>query len=78
LAVILQLPEPMPVETPLGRGYAVLVEGGAHDYWWTVALDNGALVSFSQDRIRMQKSYSHRRGLTDAQMRAVVRRPRQT
>ena len=54
----IQLNEAISVETPLGRGYAILIETGVDDYWWTVALGTGAIVTFSQDKIRMAKSYS--------------------
>jgi hypothetical protein len=51
--MILQLEHLIGMETPLGFGYAILVETGPHDQYWTVALDNGALVTFSQDKIRI-------------------------
>lgn len=65
--------EPIAVETPLGPGRAILVERTPHDYLWTVALETRALVSFTQDRIRIGKSYTHRRGISDEQMRDIVR-----
>jgi hypothetical protein len=67
----------VPMETPLGPGYAVIVETSAHDYWWTVALADGALVTFSQDRVRMARSYSHRRGIDDRTMKKIISRKRQ-
>jgi hypothetical protein len=60
------------METPLGRGYAIMVDRSAHDYYWTVALDNQALVTFTQDRVRICRSYTHRRGLPDEEMRRIV------
>lgn len=69
----IQLNESISVETPLGRGYAILIETGAHDYWWTVALDTGAIVTFSQDKIRMTKSYSYGRGITDENMKEIIK-----
>jgi len=60
------------VNTPLGSGYALFVEFTAHDYFWTVALDNGAPVTFTQDRIRFARCYTRRRGLGDDEMRAIV------
>lgn len=70
--MIIQLPEPIPMVTPLGNGYAVVLQADGHDYWWTVALENGALVTFSQDRIRIARSYSHRRGISDDEMRRII------
>lgn len=65
--------ELVPVETPLGSGYAMLYEGGEHDNYWTVILDNGALVTFTQDKIRVSRSYTHRRGIDDAEMQQIVK-----
>lgn len=69
----LQLDEMIPVTTPLGDGYAIIFETGNNDNYWTVALENGALVTFTQDRIRVARDYTHRRGITDDQMKEIVR-----
>ena len=69
----IQLNESISVETPLGRGYAILIETGADEYGWTVALDTGAIVTFSQDKIRMTKSYSYGRGITDENMKEIIK-----
>lgn len=69
-----QLPELIKVETPLGRGWAILVEGTAHDYFWTVALDTGALVTFTQDQIRITNSYTHGRGISHERMAEIIKR----
>lgn len=65
--------ELIPVETPLGSGYAMLFESGEHDNFWTVALENGAIVSFAQDKIRVSRSYTHGRGISDKQMKKIIR-----
>lgn len=70
--MIYQLPEIFQVETPLGHGYAIMVETTAHDQLWTVAIDNGALVTFPQDKIRMGKSYTHGRRLGDPEMKKIL------
>ena len=62
----------IPVVTPLGDGYAVIFESCEHDNYWTVALHNQAFVTFTQDKIRICKSYTHRRGITDSQMRGIL------
>lgn len=73
--MIYQLPEIIPVKTPLGEGYAILVESGAHDYYyWTVVLENGAIVTFTQDRILAASSYTHRRMIDDEKMREILER----
>ena len=73
--MLIELKEPIPMRTPLGNGYAIFVEGGAHDHYWTIALDNGALVTFRQDQIRIANSYTHGRGICHADMRKAVNRP---
>jgi hypothetical protein len=69
---MIQLNEMISVETPLGHGYAIIFESGEDDNWWTVALDNGALVTFTQDRIRVSRDYTHGRGISDDQMKEIV------
>lgn len=69
---MLQLDELMPVDTPLGPGYAMLIESGGHDNYWTVILDNGALVTFRQKLIRVRRNYTLGRRFTDAEMRERV------
>ena len=70
--MIIQLDEHLSVETPLGHGYAVIFESGEDDNWWTVALDNGAIVTFQQSLVRMSRSYSHGRGIDDAEMAKII------
>jgi len=70
--VIIQLDPLIKVKTPLGEGYAIFLEANEQDYWYTVALGNGALVAFSQDRIRISNSYTHRRGISDERMQEIV------
>jgi hypothetical protein len=62
----------VPVDTPLGPGQALFVETSQQDHFWTVALDNGALVTFTQDQVRMARNYTRHRRLDDAEMRAIV------
>lgn len=69
----IQLDELIPVNTPLGFGYAIIFETGEHDNYWTVALDSGALVTFTQDRIRISSSYTHGRGISDDEMRNIIK-----
>jgi hypothetical protein len=64
--------EPIAVETPLGPGRAILVERTQHDYFWTVALATCAIVTFTQDKIRICKSYTHTRGISDERMKQII------
>jgi hypothetical protein len=65
--------EPIPVETPLGNGRAILVERTPHDYWWTVAMDdNRALVTFPQNKLRICRSYTQERGISDEEMKEII------
>lgn len=72
---IIQLTEMIPVETPLGKGYAIIFEGGEHDNYWTVALnDSCALVTFCQNKIRISRSYTQGRMISDEQMCEIIKR----
>ena len=75
MSKVIQLHEVIPVKTPLGEGYAILVETGQQDQYWTVALETGALVTFRQDQIRIADSYTHSRGIDDKKMHKIVRQP---
>lgn len=70
---MIQLSETISVDTPLGHGRAIIFESGEDDNYWTVALDNGAIVTFRQKQIRMARSYTHQRGVSDKQMRRMIR-----
>jgi hypothetical protein len=70
---IFQLTELIQMKTPLGDGWAIVLETTAHDYFWTIALESGALVTFTQDRIRIAESYTLHRGLNDARMRDIIK-----
>lgn len=71
---VLEFRSPVPVETPLGRGYAWFVELDAHVQYWTVALnDTSAIMTFPQDKIRATRSYTAGRGISDEQMREIIK-----
>ena len=70
--MIHEFEELISVNTPLGHGYALLFESGEHDSYWTVILDNQAVVTFTQEQIRVSRSYTHSRGISDAQMRDII------
>ena len=73
---MIQLSETLSVETPLGHGRALIFESGEDDNYWTVALDDGAIVTFRQKEVRMARSYTHGRGISDEEMREIIRRCR--
>lgn len=68
---VVVLPELIEMETPLGRGHAIVLETTAHDYFWTVVLATGALVTFPQNKVRAVRSYTHGR-IGDAEMTKIV------
>jgi hypothetical protein len=70
---MMQLDEMISVETSLGHGYAIIFESGEHDNHWTVVLDNGAIVTFRQDQIRVSRDYTHGRGISDREMRKIIK-----
>jgi hypothetical protein len=37
-----------------------------------VALDNGALVTFTQDQIKISRSYTHGRGISHQEMKKII------
>jgi hypothetical protein len=65
--------EIIPVHTPLGFGHAIFIEFGEHDTFWTVAMETSAIVTFPQEKIRISRSYTHSRGISDAQMRRIIK-----
>lgn len=71
--MIHQFPELISVNTPIGHGYAMLLEPGEFDSYWTVVMDNGAVVTFPQEQIRVSRSYTHGRGISHRQMKAIIR-----
>lgn len=72
---ILEFHEPVEVDTPLGRGLAFFVHVTVHDNHWTVALNESkAFVTFPQDRLRATSNYTQGRGLSDEQMRGIIKR----
>jgi hypothetical protein len=74
MSLPVELREWLAVETPLGPGYAIIFESGTDDNFWTVALETGAIVTFRQSKIRMVACYTYGRGVSDRQMRKIVRR----
>lgn len=61
------------VQTPLGRGYVWFVELESDDNWYTIILDNGAVVTFTQSQLRMCRNYTLKRGISDREMRRIVK-----
>ncbi len=68
-----ELTNTLEVETPLGRGKAILIESSDHDYFWTVILnDSCALVTFRQHQIKATRNYSMGWGMSDDDMKGVL------
>ena len=70
---VVVLPELIEMETPLGRGHAIVLETTAHDYFWTVVLGNGALVTFPQDKVRAARSFMYHCAWSVTQGHDIVR-----
>lgn len=65
------------VDTPLGEGVALLVERTPDDQFWTVAIsDSCAIVTFRQEQLRIARSYTDGRGISDQEMRRITQRKR--
>ena len=73
MTYVIQLNEMIPVITSLGNGFAILVEKNQHEQYWTVAMENGAIVTFPQSKIRICKSYTHNRGISDEEMKEIIK-----
>ena len=70
----IQLEEQIAVETPLGPGMAIFFETGEDDNWWTILLnDSCAFVTFRQSEIRGKRCYTMKRGISDDEMRNIIR-----
>ena len=75
MSVLIQLDDPIAVDTPLGRGYAIIFESAADDNFWTVALsDSLAFVTLRQKEIRIVRCYTYGRGITIEEMREIIKR----
>lgn len=70
---LIQLEDPIEVNTPVGHGFAVVLEADALDHWWTVILDSGAFVTMKQNKLRAIRSYTHGRGVTHEEMKEITK-----
>lgn len=69
-----ELTNMLEVDTPLGRGTAILIDDGNHDYYWTVVLnDSRAIVTFRQHQIKVTRNYSNGWGMSDEDMGEVLK-----
>ena len=64
--------DPIQVKTPIGKGRALFIEVTPHDIYWTVALDNCAIVTFTQDKLRIARHYTHGRDITNDEMMNII------
>lgn len=71
--MIHEFSETISVETPLGGGEAILIECDKHDNYWTVILENGAIVTFRQEKVRAKRSYTYGRGISDQEMTEIIK-----
>lgn len=68
------LDEWIPVETPLGTGYAFMIEIENHDNWYTCFMADRSIVTLRQEKLLTLPSYTHGRSMSDAEMRAAIAR----
>ncbi|MGJ5075483.1 hypothetical protein [Bradyrhizobium oligotrophicum] len=73
MAIIHEPRELIAVHTPLGFGHAMFIEFGEYDTCWTVVLETQAVVTFPQEKIRISRSYTHGRGISDDQMKQIIK-----
>lgn len=61
------------VDTPLGRGRAILVETGNEEHYWTVEIiETHALVTFRQHKVRIRANYTEG-GVSDERMKEIIK-----
>lgn len=60
------------IKTPLGMGYVWFVETEHDDNWYTICLDNGAIVTFKQSQIRIARNYTLNRGIINEEMKVII------
>ena len=66
--------DPIAVITPCGRGFALFVDTSPHQNWWTVAIsETCALITYPQNKIKIHRSYTHGRGITDEMMKELTK-----
>jgi hypothetical protein len=69
-AIPLQLDPPLYVETPLGKGLAIIYMDDLTDIYWTVIiLETRAIVQFRNQKIRAAKTYTLGLGIDDEEMK---------
>ena len=64
MVFMLQLNPMIPMDTPKGTGYAIMVidYSQEHNLIWVVALDNGGEIwSFPNSEVRLRKNYTMER-----------------
>lgn len=67
--------DPIEVDTPLGRGRAILIFSSNHDNYWTVVLsDTLAIVDFPQKKIRACRNYTAGLNMSDAEMNRAIKK----
>jgi hypothetical protein len=69
----LEFREPYRVKTPLGMGYVWFADINNDDNWYTIILDNTAIVTFRQSEIRMGRSYTLKRGISNEEMKEIIK-----
>lgn len=73
--IIHELQEPIPVEVKhLGKGVAILIECGMHDYKWTIVFETRAIVTVPQNKVLVQKDFTNNRGISAKMLRDIIGR----
>jgi len=71
--VLLELRNPIEVETPFGDGLAILYHEEVHQHYWTVILKRtGALVQLPQRKVHVKRNYTLGIRMSDEEMRDIL------
>jgi hypothetical protein len=73
MSELLELREPLEVDTCVGRGLAIIYERGNDESFWVVVLHkNGAIVTLRQRFVKCVRNYTAGRNFSDKEMRQVL------
>ena len=71
----IELTEWLEVETPQGRGYAIIFESDNDENFWTVILnETGAIVTFKQKFVKASPNYSWGRNFPHEHMAEILKK----
>ena len=72
----IELNERIEMDTPQGRGYAIIFESDNDENFWTVILsESRAIVTFKQREVRIARNYTWGQDFSHEDMQNILSRP---